>query len=166
VKKLAIVGLLLVSCSSGPRKATSLESAPERPDPSGEHGSYRKPLALISYETLNRHLGYESTLTTPEKEAFWKTIHGMDIVWTGIIDEIGEPREMAVPVKFRVGRQSTDWDTIVFFDPEHYQKLKWYRPGDTITFRGSVEKYELTTVGVQITIARGRFASEPSPAGS
>lgn len=164
--RLALVGLLLVSCSSGPRKATSLESAPERPNPSGDHGNFRKPLASISYETLNRHLGYESILTTPEKEAFWKTIHGMDVVWTGIIDEIGDPRETTVPVKLRVGRRSTDWDTIVFFNPEHYPKLKWYQPGDTITFRGSIEKYELTSVGVQVSIARGRFVSDTETTGS
>jgi len=167
VKKLAVFCLLLLSCSTGPRRTSSLEtSGPVEPDTSSDHGIYRKPLAMVTYEVINQHLGGSSHLSEVEKLAFWETVRGLDVVWTGIITEIGEPRELAIPVRLRVGRKSVDWDTIVFFDPETYEKLKWYASGDTISFRGSLERYENTTIGVQVTVVRGHFAKMEEASGT
>lgn len=159
MKRSIVVVFLLAGCSSGPRQR-SVERSPGRPAAleETEQGRYDKPLALVTYETMDNHLGPGTRLSDDEQEVFWGTIRGHDVVWTGTITEIGERRPLAVPVRLRVGRQSGDWDTIVFFSPDFADRLRWYKPGDVITFRGSLERYEKTTEGIQVTVVKGRFA--------
>lgn len=166
MKRLILVSILISGCSGVPRQPPA---GPALPPPTivevPEHGIYDRPLAMITYETINRHLGGASTLSEDEKKVFWDTISGHDVVWTGTLVEVGHRHPLAVPVKLRVGRKSRSWDTLVFFNPEHEEKLNLFRSGDAFTFRGNLESFEETTLGIQVTLVQGRFAEdETSPA--
>lgn len=156
--------LLIIGCSAGRSQRTAREVPPEPPVVEiPEHGLYDRPLALVTYEVINQHLGADSRLTADEKKVFWETIRGRDVVWTGTLVEVGERRPLAVPAKLQVGRKSRSWDTLVFFNPEHEQKLRRQEIGDSFSFRASLESFEQTTLGVQVTVVQGRFPQEEAP---
>jgi hypothetical protein len=162
VRRFGFVLILAISCSGVPRQRTPSPAKPDLPpSETPEHGLYDKPLAMMQYEVISRHLGTESTLSEDEKKVFWESIRGHDVVWTGSVFEIGQRHPLAVAVRLQVGRKSPSWDTLVFFNPEHEEKLRGYQKGDAFTFRASLESFERTTLGIQVTLVQGRFAKPP-----
>lgn len=160
---LGLLSLLLLSCSTTGTGTGTVGPAPTPapiPGPGHEqvnYGEYPRARTEVSFSTLRRVLGSDSSLSKREQQSFWEEVRGKRVVWTCHVVDKGEAKESGRNIRAKSGGGPESWDTLIFFEPQFNARLGELEQGAAVTFNGALRSYQVDGDLFRVTISSGRL---------